>query len=325
MSAREMPRAEAAAVVLAIASYNGRHLLETMLSSVAAQTFHDLRVVVVDDASTDGTVPWLATTWPQVDVVALPVNGGVTAAFNACVRALGDAELLALFNNDMELDPACIERLVQALREHPEAASATPKLVDFHDRTRLDGAGDAFHWAGAGWRRGHGERDVGQYDEPQAIFGACGGAAVYRRSALEEVGPFDESFFALYEDVDWAFRAQLAGFSCRYVPAAVAYHMGGATLGKGLTDFTRYHLWRNAIWLVAKDYPAGALLRHAPELAVTQAANLALAWRDGKLDLWWRVMRDAARGLPAALRRRRAVQRRRRRSLAELEAVVGAD
>jgi GT2 family glycosyltransferase len=316
-----LPRAATPKLVLAVPSYNGRELLEQMLPSVARQRFRDFRVVIVDDGSTDDTVAWLHTTWPYVDVVALERNVGVTAAFNACLRAAGDAELVALFNNDMELAPDCLGELVRAMGEHPEAGSATAKLVDYHRRELLDGAGDAFRWTATALRRGHGQPDDGRFALPEAVFGACGGAAVYRRGALDDVGWFDESFFAFSEDVDWALRAQLAGWTCRYVPSAVAFHMGSATLGSGLTDFTAYHLWRNAVWLVAKNYPGAALVRHAPQIAFGIARNLAAACWGGKLRVWLRAMRDALRGLPAVVRRRRSVPRR--RSLAELERVMG--
>lgn len=318
----ELPAPRAPAVVLAIATHDGRHLLEAMLPSLAAQRFRDFRVVIVDDASTDGTGRWLAEQWPQAEVVTLQQNVGVTAAFNVCVRSAADAEFLALFNNDMELHPDCIGELVSALRRHPEAGFATAKLVDYHDRGRLDGAGDVFFWSGAAWRRGHGERDRGQYDEAGAVFGACGGAALYRRSALDAVGRFYEPFHAFLEDVDWSFRARLAGIGCRYVPSAVAYHMGSATLGAGMTDFTRYHLTRNSIWLVLRDYPAPALWRKLPQLVHGQLAGLNDARRHRQVRVWARAWRDALRALPSVLRDRGAVQRRTRVSLQMLEAAV---
>jgi len=108
------------------------------------------------------------------------------------------------------------------------------------------------------------------------------------------------------------------------VPSAVAYHMGSATVGSAATDFTRYHLWRNGIWLVAKNYPARALLLQAPRLALAQAGHLRDALRERRLGIWRRAVADAARGLPDVLRRRRAVQRGRARSLRELDAVVGS-
>ena len=316
--------AAAPLLTVAVLSYDGRHLLEVILPSLARQSFRDFEVVVVDNGSRDDTVAWLAERWPQVEVVSLAHNVGVTAALNVCARA-GRGELVGLFNNDLELDSDCLGELVAAMREHPQAGWAGAKLRDFEQRDVIDGAGDVFTWAATGGRRGHGERDVGQYDQPRAIFGACGGAALYRRSALEQVGEFDEDFFAFYEDVDWNLRAQLAGLSCRYVPGAIVYHMGSATIGRGLSDFTRYHLWRNTLWIIAKDLPASSLLRHAPHLLLGQLVNLAVALRDRKLGIWLRVWRDALRGLPRTLRKRRAVMARRRIGWRELEAIVGAD
>jgi len=316
--------AAAPLLTVAVLSYDGRHLLEVILPSLARQSFRDFEVVVVDNGSRDDTVAWLAERWPQVEVVSLAHNVGVTAALNVCARA-GRGELVGLFNNDLELDSDCLGELVAAMREHPQAGWAGAKRRDFEQRDVIDGAGDVFTWAATGGRRGHGERDVGQYDQPRAIFGACGGAALYRCSALEQVGEFDEDFFAFYEDVDWNLRAQLAGLSCRYVPGAVVYHMGSATIGRGLSDFTRYHLWRNTLWIIAKDLPASSLLRHAPHLLLGQLVNLAVALRDRKLGIWLRVWRDALRGLPRALRKRRAVMARRRIGWRELEAIVGPD
>jgi GT2 family glycosyltransferase len=310
-------------LTVAVLSYDGRHLLEVILPSLARQHFGDFEVVVVDNGSRDDTLAWLGEHWPQVEVVSLPENVGVTAALNVCARA-GRGELVGLFNNDLELEPDCLGELVRALHEHPQTGWVAAKLRDFQQRELLDGAGDVFTWAATGGRRGHGELDRGQYDTPQEIFGACGGGAVYRRSVLAAVGEFDEDFFAFYEDVDWNLRAQLAGFSCRYVPTAVVYHMGSATIGRGLSDFTRYHLWRNTLWIIAKDLPAGALLRHAPQLLLGQLVNLAVAVKDRKLGIWLRVWRDALRGLPRVLRKRREVQARRRIGLDALEAIVGA-
>ena len=313
-----------ARVTVAIPTYDGRPLLEVLLPSLARQTFRDVAIVVVDDGSTDGTADWLREAWPDVTVVALPERLGVTAALNACLGA-GRSELVALVNNDTELDPGCLEALVAALDAHPEAASAAPKMLDFADREVLDGAGDLLSWRGGGRRRGHGERDTGQYDAPGEVFGPCGGAGLYRRAALDAVGPLDERYHAYYEDVDWAFRAQLAGYACRYEPAAVLYHRGSATLGRGWTAFNGYHLWRNPIWLVAKCYPASALVRHAPALLHGQAGNLLTAARARRLGTWARAVRDAARGLPGVLADRRAIQRGRRAGRARLEQLAARE
>jgi GT2 family glycosyltransferase len=310
-------------LTVVLTNYNGRQLLEEMLPSLERQTFKDFSTVVVDDCSTDDSVAYLREHWPLVDVIELSTNGGVTKAMNVAIGA-ARSELVGLFNNDMELAPECLAELVGAIDSHPAAGSATPKMLDFADRARIDGAGDVLNWRGGGRRRGHGELDSGQYDRAGEVFGPCGGAALYRRAALGVVGGFDEAYFAYYEDIDWAFRAQLAGFRCRYVPSAVLYHHGSATLGRGITDFNGYQLWRNPVWLIVKCFPAGTLVRHAPELLRGQAGNLYVALRERKLRVWTRAMGDALRGLPAALHKRGEVQRTRVIALAQLEAVARA-
>jgi GT2 family glycosyltransferase len=310
-------------LAVAMPTYNGRDLLEVMLTSIARQTVQPAEVIVVDDCSDDATLEYLRESWPEVRVVAHSSRRGVTAAMNTCITA-ARTDLVALFNNDMELRPECLERLVAELDRQPEVGSVTPKMLDFEHPEVLDGAGDLLIWRGGGRRRGHGERDVGQYELAEEVFGPCGGAAVFRRSALAEVGGFDEAYFAYYEDIDWAFRAQLLGFRCRYVPGAVLFHRGSATLGRGMSDFNGYHLWRNPVWLIAKCYPGPALLRHSPSIVRGQLGNLYTALRERKARVWIRATRDALRGLPAALRRRRAVQGTRVIGFAELERVARA-
>jgi GT2 family glycosyltransferase len=321
-------------VTVGVANYNGRHLLEVALPSLRAQSYRDFRVVVVDDASDDDSVSWLAAHWPEVRVVVHARNSGVTAALNSCLLA-GHSELAMLLNNDVELHRDCLAELVGAIDAHPDAAVACPKLLDYHRRELLDGAGDLYTWGGEANRRGQGQLDVGQYDAPQEVFSACAGAALYRRAALDQVGLLDARLFANYEDVDWCFRAQLAGWRCRYVPSAIGYHMGSATLAGGdlagavargePSDFMLYQNWRNAIWVAAKNYPAAALVRHAPALAGVQLRNLAIALRRGRGRLWLRVWRDALAGMPAVLADRRRVQRSRTRSLADLDSLIGAE
>ena len=317
------PSAALPQLTVVMPNYNGRALLEEALPSLAAQTFKPSAIVIVDDCSDDDSVAYLRAHWPRVQVRALPAHLGVTAALNACLNA-ADTELVALFNNDMELDPECLAELVAELDRDPLIGSVTPKMLDFSDRSVLDGAGDLLSWRAGGRRRGHGDRDIGQYEQALEVFGPCGGAAVFRRTALQAVGGFDEAYYAYYEDIDWAFRAQLLGFRCRYVPRAILYHHGSATLGRGLTDFNGYHLWRNPIWLVAKCYPAGAIVRHAPALIRGQAGNLFAALRVRRGRVWARAMRDALQGLPAAVRKRRRLQRARTISLRELERVASA-
>jgi GT2 family glycosyltransferase len=307
------------AVSVVIPTWNGLDMLRGALASLERQTFTDFSVVVVDNGSRDGTVEHLAREWPGAAVVALPENVGFAPAVNAGIGA-GRAPLVALINNDLELDPAWLDAMVGALGDHPGAGSASGRMLAFHQRDRLDDAGNGFSWYGVGFARGRGEPDDGRYRQPEAIFSACAGAALYRRSALDDVGVFDDDFFAYAEDLDWGFRAQLAGWSCRYVPDAVSFHIGAGTSARA-GDLSRYLTFRNSLWLVMKGFPRAALMRHAHRLAlfVLGTAAQAIARRQ-TAEL--RALRDAVRGAPNMLRKRRAVQRRRRASLHELDAVV---
>jgi hypothetical protein len=306
-------------VTVVIPTWNGRELLDGALSSLEAQRFRDFAVVVVDNGSTDGTAAWLAEHRPAVEVVALPENRGFAGAVNAGIgRARG--EYVALLNNDMEPAPDWLGELVAALDAAPNAGSAASKLRMMREPGVLDGAGDLVTWYGATWRRGHGEPDRGQYDAPGEIAGPCAGAALYRRAALEEVGSFDERFFAYLEDADWALRAQLAGWRCLWVPSAVALHLGGAT-SRRMGDLETELIARNTLALVLKSFPAARLAAWAPAILGYQGWVLAQAARRGA---WRAVLRGwaaALRGLPATLRARREVRRRTRDARA-LEAVV---
>jgi GT2 family glycosyltransferase len=306
-----------------VLNYNGRELLETVMPSVLGLNGVDeARVIVIDDGSTDGSAEHIRGTWPTVEVLESPNNVGVAAALNRAVAA-ADSELLALLNNDVELEPDWLERLVGALDANPRAASASGKLLRFYDRSTIDAAGDLILWSGAAFNRGHGMRDEGQFDTPQAVFAACAGAALYRRSAFQSVGPFDESFFAYLEDIDWGVRAQLAGFESRYVPEAVGYHMGGATTRRRKGFFGRLQR-RNTLLLIAKDFPAEALLRDGWKIVLSQLLWLAASARDGMLGEHLRAWAEALVRLPGALKSRRAIQVSRVAGVRELNIAIEA-
>ncbi len=310
-------------VSVVIPTWNGRELLDAALASLRGQSLSPDEVIVVDNGSTDGTVEHVRAQWPAVTVLALPENTGFAAATNRGIeRARG--EFVALVNNDVELHPDFLRELVTALAADPGAASAAAKMLRSDDRGVIDATGDTLRWSGVALQRGQGEADRGQYDAPGRVFSACAGAAVYRRSVFDEVGPFDEAFFAYLEDVDWGFRAQLLGRGCVYVPSAIAYHVGSAsTRREGKPDPFFYGLpRRNNVWMVLKSYPAGALLRYAPLVVVNHAGLLYVAVRDGMARAHLAALWAAARGLPRVLRQRRAIQRGARVGRSELEPLI---
>jgi GT2 family glycosyltransferase len=294
-----------------------------VLPSLRAQTYGDFRVVVVDNGSGDGTAEHLRSEYPEVTLLELGSNQGFAAAVNRGIGA-GGGEHVAVVNNDLELDPRWLQCMVAALRDHPEAGSATGKMLFYDRRDVIDGTGDFTSWYAVSAPRGRGEADRGQYDSPEAVFSACGGAALYRRAALDEVGPFDEDFFAYAEDVDWGFRAQLAGWACRYQPEAVAFHMGGRTSGR-VPNLSRYLFFRNTLSMVAKDWPAAALARNAHRLLLFLLKTAVAAIRGRWFGAFARGAFDACAQLPRTLRKRRGVQRSRRVDMAYLNGIVRAE
>jgi GT2 family glycosyltransferase len=319
MTAQQRP---AAAVTCVVLNYDGRSLLEAILPSLAAQTYRPYGVLVVDNGSRDDSRAYLAERWPEIEVIAIPENVGVAAALNRGVAA-ARGEYVALLNNDLELEPAWLQEMVGGLERHASAAAVGCKLLDYRDRSRLDGAGDVVNQAMVATPRGHGELDRGQYDREEEILAPTAGAALYRSSALALVGPFDESFFAYFEDVDWGLRAQLAGLRCWYVPSAVGYHMGGATTGGDRNPFYLTLHQRNRIGLIVKDLPLAVLLRNMPAIAREQAGTFVHGVKHRTLGPYMRAWLGAARRLPRWLRARRRIQRERRVPASRLQELLG--
>ncbi len=306
-------------VTVLVPNHNGIGLLEGLIASLLAQSFDDRRLIVVDDGSSDGSVAYIRRRWPSVEVLQEAVNRGFAATVNRGLKAAA-SEYVAIVNADVELEPDWLELLVATLDRHPNAASATGKTFMYRDRDRLDGAGNQLRWSGGATRRGYGALDRGQYDQPQEVISACAGFALYRRSAFEVVGLFDEALIAYYEDVDWGLRAQLAGFSCRYEPRAVAYHVGSASYGHDRTYLRLQR--RNQLLVVLKCYPPAALALHWPQVVLGQLILLARGLRDGTSVLQLLAIADAVRTAPQFLSQRRAVKRVRRVGVRQLDAVM---
>ncbi len=302
-------------VTVVVPNWNGEIFLETCLSSLRRQSYEDFEVVLADNGSTDGSVPFVEENFPEVRVVRLPENRGFSAAVNAGIKAASpSAEHVVLLNNDTELDPGWLGALVDAAERRPEAGLFASKLVDFEDRRVLDGAGDALRKSGLPYRVGHGEVDRGQFERETFVFSACAAAALYRRSLFEDIGLFDEDFFSNCEDGDLSFRAQLAGYRCLYVPRSVVYHMGSAsTGGKRSTTNTRLGT-QNSINLLVKNLPKSLILGALPHLLVGQVLRLltALHFSGGLLRAYLAGLVGAWKLLPLMLKKRREIQTRRR-------------
>ncbi len=249
-------------VDIIVVNWNGQRYLGPCLDALARQTYRTFRVWLVDNGSSDGSVDFVRAQYPDVRLICNGENRGFAAANNQAIRQ-GDAEYVATLNNDTTAEPSWLDALVHTLDEHPEAGMAASKMLFAARPEVINSAGIAVDRAGIAWDLHGGELDDPRDVEPSPVFGACAGAALYRRSMLDEVGLFDEDFFAYLEDVDLAWRAHWAGWKALTVPAARVMHHHSATGGEG-SPFKNRLLGRNKVWLIAKNYPTPHLWLYLP-------------------------------------------------------------
>jgi GT2 family glycosyltransferase len=297
-------------VSVVIPNWNGRQHLERCLPSVLAQTYPEFEVVVVDNGSTDDSVGLVSQEFPQVRLIANTENVGFAQANNQAILGT-DAPYLATLNNDTRPEPTWLQHMVGAAEAESEIGMVAAKVLYWKPPHLIDSAGIGLDRAGYAWNRYNGQPDNAGEREPYEVFGPSAAAALYRRELLDDVGLFDESYFAYYEDVDLAWRARLMGWRCVYVPEARVYHVHSATSRQG-SPFKRYYLVRNKAVTTLKNYPAPALWLNLP----------AILFYDLMADLYRLILERSAspvRGrlaalgrLPAVWGQRRMIQRRRR-------------
>ncbi len=258
-------------ITVAIVNFNGRHLLERHLPALVAQRGVEFDIVLADGGSSDGSLELLESDFPTVRVLSLEGNLGFAAANNHILAATS-TPLIALLNNDASPESGWLAALDAAAAAHPEFGMFASRMVFHHDPSIINSAGISLDLAGIAWDRHVGLRDAGPTAE---VFGPSAGAALYRREHFEDIGDFDESFFAYLEDVDLAWRARLAGWRCLFVAEATVRHEHSATGAEG-SPFKNFHLGRNKVWTILKNYPLPQLIYLAPLIALYDLAAIPL-------------------------------------------------
>ena len=313
-----------ARVSLIILNWNGIGLIADCLRSVAAQTYPDFETLVVDNGSTDGSVELIEREFPSVRLIKNGENTGFCRGNNIGI-AVASGELIVLLNNDAELAPDFIARVADAADLEPDVGMFATRIL-MHDRPSVfDSTGLLVYPDGICRSRGWLEKDVGQYDTADEVLGPNGCAAAYRRAMLDDVGLFDERYFAYLEDLDLAFRGQLRGWRCRYVPDAVCFHKKSITSGYH-SAFKAFLVERNRIWNALKLFPL-RLLALSPFYTFARYVAQAFATASGKgissefvrdysrlqlAGILVRAYASALGSLPEIWRERQRIQRSRR-------------
>jgi GT2 family glycosyltransferase len=301
-----------------IINWNGAPFLGRCLTALREQTVKPQEIILVDNASTDGSAN-IVRQFPEVRLIELDLNAGFARGNNLAIEAASvESEWIALINPDAFAEPRWLEELLLAAELNPDYDVFGSKLLNAVDSTLQDGAGDAYHISGLVWRVGHG-MPLPVFTENQSeIFSACAAAALYRRAVLHEIGGFDEDYFCYVEDVDLGFRLRLAGYRCLYVPQSVAHHVGSGTTGGQHSDFSLYHGHRNLVWTYVKNMPGMMFWLLLPLHILLNLVTIISFAFQGRGRVIWRAKRDAVFSLPKMWRKRQHIQKNRIASITEI-------
>ena len=250
-------------VAVIIPNWNGEDFIRNCLDSLRQQTTKHT-VIVVENGSVDRSIAIIEAEYPEVILLKQPENLGFAGGTNIGIqRAINDGfDFVALLNNDAIADRGWLKELLQTIQADKRIGSVMSKIKSLDGKT-LDGTGEIFTTWGVHFPRGRKEEDLGQYDKNLDIFGASGGASLFCTKTLKETGLFDGDFFAYYEDVDLAWRIQLAGWKTVFAPEAIVYHHINASSSR-IKGFATYQSIKNLPWVIWKNVPTSLLWKILP-------------------------------------------------------------
>lgn len=315
---------DAKKVYTVIPNWNGADRIGACLNSLMSQS-QKHQIIVVDNGSHDNSVELIEKNYPEVNLIKNSKNKGFAGGVNAGIKFAMEQKVdyVALLNNDAVADKNWLEQLIDFMNKHKETGIVTSKIID-DKKTHLDSTGDLYTIWGLPFPRGRGEALSNKYDEDTWVFGASGGASLYRIKMLEQIGLFDEDFFAYYEDVDLSFRAQLAGWKVAYEPKALVYHEIGATSSQ-IKGFATYHTLKNLPLLLWKNVP-WALMPHVwPRLVLAYTGFVVSTISRGQFGPLFKGLFMGTLLWPKKLIERRRIQKNRKVSVNYINSIITHD
>jgi GT2 family glycosyltransferase len=304
---------------IVVLNYNGIKYLDSCFESIDQQKNRNFEALFVDNGSTDGSIDHVKKRFLWVRIIAFPRNLGFGRGMNEGIkRAKGEA--LFLLNNDTVLHEECLGFIERALEEYPGYLSFAPKMLNLKEKSIIDSGGIIFKDYKSS-DRGQGQKDDTLFSKEEEVFGACGGAVVFRKEFFEKIGYFDDDFFAYYEDVDLAFKAQLKGEKCLFIPGAKVYHHRGAT-NILYSNYYVFHSGKNGLNCLVKNMPAGLFFRNLRKLLSHHVREIIYFTKRGQGLVILRSKIAAFLELPKMLKRRWEIQKNIRVSLKELDMIL---
>ncbi|MEM7194771.1 MAG: glycosyltransferase family 2 protein [Pseudomonadota bacterium] len=291
-------------ILAVIVNFNGGEDVLRAIDSLLRQTHPIARIIVVDNASVDGSTTRIAERFPHVELLVQRENLGFAAANNLAVGTDDTSDWVFLLNPDAWAEPDCLQTMLRTAERDKAIDMVSCRLLNANDLTRLDGTGDSYHVSGLSWRRDHGGHANIKRGTGENVFSPCGAASLYRTSKWQQAGGFDERYFCYNEDVDLAFRLRLTGSQCVHVDEAVVHHIGSAVTGRE-SDFSIYHGHRNLVWTFFKNMPRRLMLRYLPQHIVLTIATLIYYTAKGRGRVIFTAKWHAIRSLPIIWRSRR--------------------
>lgn len=268
-------------VAIVILNWNGRSFLEKFLPFVLSSTYKNLRVIVADNASSDDSVYYLQSAYPQVKIIQNATNEGFAGGYNTALKQV-ESDYYVLLNSDVEVTAGWVEPVINLMEQDKTIGACQPKLLSWHHKNQFEYAGASGGWMdslGYPFMRGRVfdvcEEDQGQYNDAAPCFWASGAALFVRATLYHELGGLDRFFFAHQEEIDFCWRLQLAGYKVFVQPASEVYHVGGGTLPKGNSRKTFLN-FRNNLIMLTKNLPVAALWWKLPMRLGLDAVS---AWR----------------------------------------------
>ncbi len=260
---------EVANVSVVVVNYNSGDYLLSCVTSIMDSTYPSMELIVVDNASTDDSVAKMRAAFPDVPVVRNKVNLGYAAAGNiGFTLADGNSEFMVLMNPDTQVDADWLERLVDAACRNPRGAFFQPKILFMDDQRILNSAGNMIHITGFGVCRGMGRVDGEEFQDESEVCYASGACTLVRRTALHEIGPSEDLFFAYGEDKDWGWRAGMMRWQSVYVPSSRILHKWSPTLGQTSGKF--YLLEFERLLSISKNYSKRTIILLSPALLIVE-------------------------------------------------------